>query len=98
MRAFAADDDSQFALVLDALRIFAKNDRFGRPDNGAGRLKRNQRLFGDVVAEFSCVSGVVTANADNFFWLDGSEKAHRIDWQRMGSGGAMIQGSNSVRQ
>ena len=62
--------------VLDALRIFRKDDGFVGSDNRRRWLEEYHRLFGDFVAEFGGVRGVVAADADNFARLDGGDEAH----------------------
>src|ERR1700739_4024890 len=46
MRAAAADDDGEFAFVLDALGIGGEDDGFTGADERRRRLEKHERLFG----------------------------------------------------
>jgi hypothetical protein len=73
VRTAAADNESKLAFMLDALGIGRKHDRLVRADNGRRRLKKDKRLFGDYVAKFGGMSGVVAAYANDFAGLHGRE-------------------------
>ena len=80
MGAGFADDDGEFAFVLDALGIFWEDDGFAGADDGGRRLEEDHRLFGDFVAEFGGVGGVVAADADDFGGSDGRDEFYVGEW------------------
>ena len=80
MRTSSADDDGEFAFVLDALGIFRKDDCVAGADDGRGRLEEDHRLFGDFVAEFGGVGGVIAADANDFAGSDGRDEFYVGEW------------------
>jgi hypothetical protein len=62
--------------VLDALRVWREDNGLFRADDGGRRLEKHQRLFGDFVAEFRGVRGIVTADANDFAGINRRHKAH----------------------
>src|SRR6266403_3168377 len=66
LRATAADYDGKLAFVLYTLRVWRENDGFVEANDGRRRLEEHERLFGDFVAQFGGVSGIVAADADDF--------------------------------
>src|SRR5258707_6416763 len=66
LRTAAADNDGELALVLDAPGIGREYDQLVRADDGRRRLKKEEWLFGDYVAKFGGVSGVVAAPENAF--------------------------------
>ncbi len=71
LRATAADYDGKLAFVLYALGVSREGDGFFGADDGRGRLEEHQRFFGDFVAEFGGVSGIVAADANDFAGING---------------------------
>ena len=77
MRASAANNQTKFAFVLHALRIFCEDDCLRRTDDGSRWLQKNQRLLGDFVAKLRGMSGIVAPDADNFSRLDRCQQTYR---------------------
>src|SRR5699024_10675097 len=62
-------------------------DRVVRSDHRGVRFEEQQRLLGDLVAEFSGVGGVVAADTDDLrAGDDGREQARLVQWHPLARG------------
>ncbi len=66
-----ANYDGKLAFVLYALGVWREDDGFLETNNGRGRLEKHERLFGDFVAEFGGMSGIIAADANDFAGVNG---------------------------
>ena len=64
------DDHSQLGLVLDLLRLRRQADRLTVADDGAGRLKEEQRQLRDGRIVFGGMGGVVACHANDLPRID----------------------------
>jgi hypothetical protein len=79
LRTFFADDDGEFAFVFDTLGSGGEKNGLVGTDEGRRRLEKDEWFLGHFVAEFDGVSGVVTADTDDFAGIARSEELHIME-------------------
>src|SRR4051812_4099330 len=85
-----ADDDAEFAFVVDALRDRGTEDDFAWSDDGRRRLAEDEQLSRHFVAEFLGVIAIVASHADDFRGHRRSEQTGFVKGDRCNAFGARV--------
>src|SRR5580693_132988 len=76
LRTAPANDQGKLTFVFDALRLRRQNNRLARANDRRRRLKKNERLLGDVIPKFCGVRRIITPDAHNFSGIYGSQQTN----------------------